>query len=169
MVSEHPVEASANVADHSYMEPDELSMEIGVSDCAILPGSFGDSDRSVTAFNELQKLQRKREPFTVVTRLKTYRNMLITSIASPEDYTTMNSLKAFIMMREIMVASTETVTVSQRPTATAAASSSSASAGAKSSSQPQKSGSTNSGSKQPSAAPANQSILKQAAGNLFGK
>jgi len=161
-ITEHPVESGANVGDHSYMEADELSLEVGVSDSTYAPGSFGTGQRSVTAYNELLKLQRRREPFTVVTRLKVYRNMAITSISAPEDFTTANTLKAFIMLREVIFATTETVTISHRPTAVA-------DSGGGASSQPNKTGSTNTGSKQPDASPPQQSILKQSVGNLLGR
>jgi len=147
--TEHPVESGPNVVDHSYMEPSEVSMEIGVSDSAVNPANFGKGARSVTAFNELAKLQASGEPFTVITRLKIYRNMVIGTLTAPDDFSTMHALKAFVMMHEVPMVETQTVTISPRASA-----------------QPQKTGSTNSGAKQPDASPPQQSILRQAAGNL---
>ncbi|MDL2289128.1 hypothetical protein LJC32_07145 [Oscillospiraceae bacterium OttesenSCG-928-F05] len=148
--TDHPVESGANITDHAYVEPDEISVEIGVSDSAIEAGSFGTGARSITAFQALRKLQQSRQPFTVVTRLHTYKNMLISSISAPDDFSTMNALKAVIMMREIIIVSTQTVTVSARASA-----------------EPQKTSTTNSGAKQPdSTSSSSQSILKQAATQL---
>ena len=148
-MTDHPVEAGANITDHAYVEPSEISMEIGVSDSAFEAGRFGAGTRSVTAFQELLKLQHSREPLTVVTRLNTYRNMLISSITAPDDFSTMHALKAVIMMREVMVVTAETVTVSPRASA-----------------QPQKTGSTNKGAVQPDASASKQSVLKEAASKL---
>lgn len=149
-MTDHPVESGANITDHAYIEPDEVSLELGVSDSAIEASSFGTGARSVTAYQELRKLQRSRQPMTIITRLQTYKNMLISTITAPDDYSTMNALKATIMCREVMIVSTETVTVSPRA-----------------SQEPQKTGSTNSGAKQPdSTSSGSQSILKQAASQL---
>lgn len=148
-MTDHPVEVGANITDHAYVEPAEISLEVGVSDSAIDAGCFGTGNRSVKAFQELRKLQHSREPLTVVTRLNTYKNMLISTISAPDDFTTMNSFKAIIMLREILIVQTETVTVSPRASA-----------------EPQKTGSTNAGAKQPDASQPKQSILKQAASQL---
>ena len=148
-MTDHPVEVGANITDHSYVEPDEVSIEVGMSDSGIGVGRSGGGSRSVNAFQELRKLQRDRQPMTVVTRLNTYRNMLISSITAPDDYTTMHAMKAVVMLREIIMVQTATVSVSPRASA-----------------EPQKTGSTNSGAKQPESNIPQQSILRQAATQL---
>lgn len=145
----HPVESGANISDHAYVEPAEISIEVGVSDCETGNGTFGSGSRSLNAFKALLKLQTSRQLITVVTRFKTYTNMLITSVSVPDDYTTMNSFKANLMLREIRIVSTSRVTVSARE-----------------SEQAQKTGSTNSGTKQ--AETPKQSVLSQAAAMLKG-
>lgn len=142
-LTQHPVETGANITDHSYVNPNELSLEIGMSDAAI----GGSDGNSVSVYQALRKLQEDRKPLTVVTRLKTYRNMMIESIASPDDYTTMYGLRASVFLREIIVVSTQTVKVSPRKGG-----------------DTQKVGQTNAGSKQPTAP--QQSVLKQAASKL---
>ncbi len=151
-VTTHPVESGAKIADYAFVEPAEISIEVAVSDSEINKGTFGSGNRSLTAFKELLKLQTARSLMTVVTRFKTYRNMLITSVSVPDDYTTMNAFKASLMLREIPIVSTSRVSVTARATSY--------------SSQVQKSGSTNSGTKQ--AATPKQSILKQATNMLKG-
>lgn len=143
----HPVESGANISDHAYVEPAEISIEVGVSDCETGNGTFGSGNRSLNAFSELLKLQTSRQLITVVTRFKTYRNMLITSVSVPDDYTTMFSFKANLMLREIPIVNTSKVNVTDN-------------------SQSQKSGSTNSGTIQ--AATPKQSVLKQASDMLKG-
>lgn len=154
-LTEHPVEKGANIADHAYLDPSEVSLEVGMSDTALQAAPSSNGSRSVAAYKALRELQEKRQPVTVVTRLKTYRNMMLESITAPDDYTTMFALKATVFLREIITVSTETVQIAPRPGA-----------------DTQKLGSTNAGTKQPdsgaspSSAPARQSILKQAAGKL---
>ncbi|MDR0489703.1 MAG: hypothetical protein LBH28_00455 [Oscillospiraceae bacterium] len=138
----HPIENGANITDHAFIDPAEISIEIGMTDC----NGVGVSD---DMFKSLQDLQKSRDPLTVVTRFKTYKNMLIMSMSVPDDFTTMNALKAMLMLREIPVVGTATVEVSERA-----------------SGQESKTGTTNSGTVQPTQN--NQSVLRQAASMLSG-
>ncbi len=76
-------------------------------------------------------LQNSRQPMTILTRFRQYKNMLIVSMSVPDDYTTMNALKAVLTCREIIIVGTANVAVA-----------------AAASSQPQKSGGTNGGTRQ---------------------
>jgi hypothetical protein len=167
----HPIESGANISDHAFVEPSEVSIELAVSDSEINRGTFGSGERSIKAFGELTKLQTSRKLITVVTRFKTYSNMLIMSISTPDDYTTMNAFRAMIMLREIPVVSTSRVTVSERAVATSggipAPVPEPAPVATSSSTQPQKTTTTPSGTTSP-AAPKT-SVLKQAANKLLGK
>jgi hypothetical protein len=116
----HPVESGANITDHAFVDPAEVTIEIGMTDC----NGVGVSD---AMFKSLQALQTSRQPMTIQTRFKQYTNMLVISMSVPDDYMTMNALKAVLMCREIIIVGAATVAVS---------------------SQSQKSGSTSSGTKQ---------------------
>lgn len=120
-VTEHPIESGSVVADHAYMEPREVVMEVGMSDSmtSLVPGQFtGGWSRSVTAYQLLLNLQQTRTPLFVYTRLGAYQNMLITAISVPDDYKTKNTLKASVTMRELLVASAKDVKVSAIPQTT---------------------------------------------------
>jgi LysM repeat protein len=117
----HPVEGGANITDHAFVDPAELTIEIGMTDC----NGVGVSDKM---FAELQSLQKSRQPIAIQTRFKRYSNMLIMSMSTPDDYKTVNALKSVLMCREIIVVGTRTVTTSG---------------------QGQKAGSTNNGTVQP--------------------
>ncbi len=120
-ITEHPVESGANITDHSYVKPAQLVMEVGMSDVATsyIEGQFsGGWSRSVQAYKVLLELQQNRVPFSVLTRLKRYDNMLIETLAIPDDYTTRYGLKATATLREILVATVMTVKVSARPQVT---------------------------------------------------
>ena len=122
-ITEHPVETGASISDHSYVNPAALELQIGMSDAAksVADGQFVSSttqSRSVTAFLVLEELMKKRLPLQVVTRLKVYKNMLITEINVPDDFLTAYGLKATITFREVLVAVVRTVKISSRPQTT---------------------------------------------------
>lgn len=117
-ITDHPTQTGANISDHSFMEPKELTIEIGMSDSEndIIPGQFSKSwSRSVSAYKILQNLQAQRLPMDIYTRLGLYKNMVVESIDTPEDYKTLNALKATVTFREILVAEVMIVKVSSRP------------------------------------------------------
>ena len=146
-ITQHPVETGAAISDHSYVNPVELTMQIGMSDCAtsIIPGQFSQGEsRSQTAFQVLEKLQSQRVPMQVMSKFGIFKNMLIETIAIPDDYTTLYGLKATVTMKEVFIATVQTVKISARPQVT---------------------DSTNKGTVEPVAP--NQSILKQLGGLLF--
>lgn len=106
MVTEHPVQTGAPIADHAYLEPEEISCEIGMTDVN------GDG-MSVQMYQQLRELMSRREPFTLVTRLHSYPNMLITALSVPDDYTTMFALKAGIVFKQVRVVQVATIQVQQ--------------------------------------------------------
>jgi hypothetical protein len=142
----HPIENGANITDHAFIEPAEISIEIGMTDCN---GDGASNDM----FKSLLDLQHSRQRIDVVTRYKTYTNMLIMSMSVPDDFTTMNALKAMLFLREIPVVGAQTVAVEERQTGGGQG-------------QSQKSGSANNGTKQPTQQ--NQSVLRKASLTLTG-
>ena len=106
MVTEHPVQTGAPIADHAYLEPEDITCEIGMTDVN------GDG-MSVQMYQQLRELMSRREPFTLVTRLHSYNDMLIAALSVPDDYTTMFALKAGIVFKQIRVVQVATVMVQQ--------------------------------------------------------
>jgi LysM repeat protein len=100
----HPVEGGANITDHAFVDPKEVTIEIGMTDC----NGVGVSDKMFAA---LQSLQESRRPMVIQTRFRKYTNMLIMSMSVPDDYMTVNALKAVLMCREIPIVGTATVAV----------------------------------------------------------
>ncbi|WNF07272.1 phage baseplate protein [Brevibacillus borstelensis] len=120
-ITEHPVQTGAALTDHAFLQPKELTMEIGMSDVAtgLVPGQFtGGWSRSVQAFKVLQELQALRVPLQVHTRLGLYQNMLIEEISAPDDFTTLYGLRCTVTLREIIVAQVRTVKISAKPAVT---------------------------------------------------
>ena len=118
-VTAYPVQTGASIADHAYMEPDEITAEIGMTDAAV-DASDG---HSVNAYTWLRAIMESREPFTLITRLRTYPNTLITSISVPDDYTTMHALRASVRFQQIQMVNVSTVTVQQATSGSKSASS----------------------------------------------
>ena len=69
---------------------------------------FGGSSRSLDAYNELIKLQQSRKPFTVLTGLKRYKNMIITELSVPRTAQTGKSLQFKATMKEIRIVKSQT-------------------------------------------------------------
>ena len=77
-ITKNPVEDGTTYTDHVVLLPVTLEIDGRVSDAPIsiseaLTGKFNTQD----AYRELVRMQRAREPFTVVTGLNVYENMMI--------------------------------------------------------------------------------------------
>lgn len=123
-ITEHPVQDGANISDHAYMEPQTVTFEIGMSDVMEdLPvtgikqfSATGNSgSRSVNAYQTLMKLQADKIPIDAITRLWSYKNMLIETLSAPDDEKTTYGLRATVTLKEILVVNVTTVKISERP------------------------------------------------------
>ena len=113
-ITEHPVETGSSVTDHAYFTPRVFTFEIGMTDTAQgkVFGQFGFLDRAVSAYQLLEGWQRSRTPITLNGKYGFYRNILVKEIITNDDYTTYNGLKATVVLREIIVTSSQVVKVS---------------------------------------------------------
>lgn len=102
-ITEHPVQDGANIADHAYMMPAHLSLEVAMSDAMshLIHSQFLDS---VDAYRALLDLQAQRSPIVVQTRLRRYEDMLIEHLASPVDVRTSNGLRCHVVLKQIITA-----------------------------------------------------------------
>ena len=164
VVTEHPIESGASVADHAYTQSPEITMQIGITDASTDTSTIAGSalDRSTVAYQRMLMLMDLYEPFNLITRLYTYENMIITSISVEDDYSTQNALKATIIMKHIEIVSVSTVTVQNANSS----SKSSGSSSSKKSSSSSKSSSTSSSSS--STTTTKKSVLKKLADKLSG-
>lgn len=89
-VTNYPVEDGRIISDHIINEPETLSLTGVVSDT---PLSFlAPFNRSINAFQRLVEIHNRRELITVVTGIKVYLNMAITSINVPRNVQSGQSL-----------------------------------------------------------------------------
>lgn len=121
-VTKHPVQYGANISDHAIVNPARLSLTIMVSDAMGyigFPYIGSGGTKSARAYNMLLDFQRSRIPMKVWTKLRTYENMVITSVTAEDDYTTANALKATIELEQMMIVNVSETTVSAREWTTA--------------------------------------------------
>jgi len=120
-ITEHPVEDKAPVADHAFRRPSEVVMEVGFAgggslldllDTSAIGLSLGLSPKET--YQELIDLQRSLIPFSVTTGKRIYSNMLIRVLDVTTDKTTENVLAATLTLREVLITSTQSVTVADK-------------------------------------------------------
>jgi hypothetical protein len=115
-IVEHPVEFGANIADHAFRRPAELRLRMGWTQS----GAYG-HNRSpaqvgnvIGMYEQLLALQRLRLPFEVWTGKRHYTNMLVAGIRVHTDAKFEWSLLADVVLREVLLAHTQTLTAQQQ-------------------------------------------------------
>ena len=92
-ITEYPVETGAKVTDHAYIEPKKLELE------------FAD-EFAVATYNTLVRFQESRVPFTIVSGLFVYTNMLIREISADRDAEFSQVLNGRAALQEVIIVST---------------------------------------------------------------
>jgi hypothetical protein len=103
-ITQNPVEDGTTFADHQVLLPFMLEIDGRVSDAPIsiteaITGKFGVQD----AYRELVRMQKAREPFTVVTGLNVYQNMMIEDLMIPRTASDGQSMRFTAILREIQI------------------------------------------------------------------
>ena len=127
-ITRNPVEFGADITDHTVIEPKKLSIIAEVSDTPLgvaaftqivdlVTGLFGSSTvsnltRSNAAYNALVQLQESREPIEVQTRLKLYKDMIITGIDVTQDKDSSRIVNMNMSLEEILITESEVVELS---------------------------------------------------------
>lgn len=89
-VTNFPVEDGRVISDHLIKDPEEVEITGIVSDTPL--SILSTFNRSVSAFNRLIDVYNNKELITVVTGIKTYTNMAMTSMNVPRDVQSGQSL-----------------------------------------------------------------------------
>jgi hypothetical protein len=108
-VTRNPVEQGAAITDHSFKEPAGLTVRVGYSNSS--PQSLGDPNYVQDVYQNFLELQASRQPFDVITGKRAYANMLITRLVVMTDEKTENALMLTVEMREVILVTTQTVSV----------------------------------------------------------
>lgn len=120
-VTAHPVEAGVDVVDHIRPLPEEIEISGVVSDTPLVylpslraPSPITDdlthpSDRADIAYWELNRIMDEGELIDVITKLREYENMAITSFTVDRDAATGNVLNASLSLRQVVTVESQTV------------------------------------------------------------
>ncbi|MCF1502200.1 hypothetical protein L0F51_00275 [Afifella sp. H1R] len=97
-IAQSPIEAGADITDHAFMRGKRLVLDVA------------DGAAAVT-FNALERFQASRVPFTMVSGLYVYRNMLIRRLSAERDQRHSQILNCICEMEEAIIVGTATVLV----------------------------------------------------------
>lgn len=120
-ITQHPVEQGAAITDHAFKNPAQLSIRAGWSNASLAAllsageqlaagnvGALFGGDYVRGVYAKLLELQASREPVTIVTGKRKYKNMLMRSLAQTTDQATENVLIVTATFQEIIVVETQT-------------------------------------------------------------
>ncbi len=125
-MTRHPVEKGANITDHAYKEPADLTIRCGwgdstfaslinsvidISDSELLSRAIGNTLSIDEVYEALLKMQEDRETLTIYTGKRKYDDMLLVDINVMTDLETENSLMATLKFRQVLYVSTSITTV----------------------------------------------------------
>lgn len=106
--TEHPVEQGADISDHARPKQKQLVLDCFLTDTplpgndVLHPGHF-QQWRSIDSLHSLGNLRDKGSLVVVVTELKTYQNMVITSLTVPVDAKTGDGIRFSLTLRELRI------------------------------------------------------------------
>ena len=107
--TEYPVESGSSLTDNAVKKPEKLRLTGWVSDLLPAPGSEPGpiKQRAAKTWQNLIQIFEDRMPVSVITPLRVYRNMLITSASAPVNVNTGRSLRFTLELKEVLFADTE--------------------------------------------------------------
>lgn len=100
-VTSFPVEDGSFISDYVINNPETLVISGLVTDTPL--NILSGFNRSITSYNELLRLQNNKQLVTVVTGIKVYTNMIMTSISVPRDAQTGRSLTFNINFQKLIL------------------------------------------------------------------
>lgn len=117
-VTQHPVDAGANIADHAIVEPPVLHCVFGWSDSsAVLNAAFSGSilkgiETTADIYNWLLAAMQQRILFDLSTGKRKYADMLITDLKTTSTAETENVLIIEVSFQKVFLVSTQSTTLS---------------------------------------------------------
>ena len=113
--TEYPIESGAERTDHAVRQPDELQLEVWVSDVRPLPYIDEDNryfrapdvgvERPLAAWQEIGRLMSERTLLRVLTHFGVYENMIITNATARSNRTTGQGLRGTLTLKELLIGS----------------------------------------------------------------
>lgn len=131
-ITENAVEVGAKITDHAQIKPKVLTMQGVISDSPLFGvpfianilalvndiSAFSGVSRSIDMYNQLVNLQENRSPFTVITGLKQYTNMLLQNLVVNRTASTGKAIHFTATLKQIRIA--QSIVVNLPPTKAAA-------------------------------------------------
>jgi len=105
-ITQHPVQRGASITDHAYLQPSTVSIRF-----IYTPNLTTPLDQT---YQQLLDLQASREPFTIVTGKRVYKDMLFKSINVTTDVTKENILSVIGDFQQIILVDIEETNVPER-------------------------------------------------------
>lgn len=102
--TQFPIENGSVITDHVINEPDTLSLSGVVSDSPL--AFLSAFNRSTDAFNRLVRIHELKERVTVVTGIKVYENMIMTSLSVPRTVETGQALNFVMEFQQVILDAT---------------------------------------------------------------
>ena len=116
-VTENPVESGSTITDSAITNPDHLRLEGLVSDliprAGPLPANL--SDRSALAWGIIEDMADNHQIVQVVTGIKTYDSMLLTTASTVRNARTGGGLRFTLNMKSLRIVDTQLRTVRLQP------------------------------------------------------
>ena len=109
-ITKHPVQLGATIADHAYLNPQQLVMKVGWSDSSDITSElysgtiFTEPINNVTdIYQAMLAIQASRLLIDVITGKRTYSNMLISKLQTTTNEDTENSLILVVTMEQVII------------------------------------------------------------------
>ena len=116
-ITEHPVERGSPISDHAYLKPRTVTIRGGASDAGSsldLSGASSGEKRSIALYERLLKLQADREPIEIVTGKRSYKDMLVETVAVTTEAGAVDTLMVTADCREVIIVETRTTSIPPR-------------------------------------------------------
>lgn len=112
-ITKQPVQQGASIVDHAYVEPTVLNMSIILNDTTNAGSNFTGGTTSLIpdlskTYQQMLNLQSSRQPFTIVTKKRVYKNMLMSTLAMTTDKSTENILALNVGFQQVIIVSIST-------------------------------------------------------------
>ena len=111
-ITMHPIEGGGQIADHAFNLPKTVDMKIGWADYKA--GVIGSSTQK---YEQILRMQARREPFEISTGKRIYKNMLPESITVMNDQRTKFAVLPVIRFREVRTTESREINLQTRTTA----------------------------------------------------
>lgn len=128
-LTKNPVEAGADITDHAIVQPDVITIRGVITDTPLgtaaigqiintVTNLFGASNssnltRSQQAYAAFVELKNQAEPLEIDTKLKTYSNMIITSLNTSQDKDSSRALYINLTLEEVILTESETISLGE--------------------------------------------------------